>query len=63
MTVNYTIAVERLHEYDKARHALRVAEQELKDALREYSIEQRYSYYIGIDTFRATVATREEEAA
>lgn len=63
MADKYTIAAERLRDYDKARHALRVAEQELKDALRDYSTEQRYTCYIGIDTFRATVATREEEAA
>ena len=63
MTDNYTKAAELLRKYDNARHALRVAEQEQKDALRDYSTEQRYTCYIGIDTLGATVATREKETA
>lgn len=63
MTEAYKKAERLLRKYDKVRGELRLAEQELKSALREYSNEQRYGCYIGIDTFRATVTTRERKAA
>lgn len=63
MTEEYKKAKRLLHKYDKARAELRLAEEELRLALRAYSNEQRYGCYIGIDTFRATVTTRERKAA
>lgn len=63
MTEAYKKAEKLLRKYDKARAEMRLAEQELKNALREYSTEQRYGCFIGIDTFRATVTTRERKAA
>ena len=42
MTEAYKKAEKLLRKYDKARADLRLAEQELKSALREYSTEQRY---------------------
>ena len=63
MTEAYKKAERLLRKYDRMRNELRLAEQELKSALREYSTEQRYSCYIGIDTFRATITTRERKAA
>lgn len=63
MTENYKKAERLLRKYDKARAELRLLEQELKGALRDYSTEQRYACYIGIDTFRATITTRERKVA
>lgn len=63
MTEAYKKAEKLLRKYDKARRELRLLEEELKQSLREYSTEQRYACYIGIDTFRATITTRERKAA
>jgi hypothetical protein len=63
MTKHYKKAERLLRRYDKARADLRLLEQELKAALREYSSEQGYGCNLGIDTFRATITTRERKAA
>ena len=59
----YNTALDLLHQYDEARANLRFIEDKLKMALRAYSANQNYSMYIGIDTFRATVTTRERKIA
>ena len=63
MTEGYKKAERLLRKYDKARADLRLLEQELKGALRDYSSEQGYGCHIGIDAFRATITTRERKAA
>ena len=63
MSEAYKKAERLLRKYDKTCNELRLAEQELKAALRDYSTEQRYACYIGIDTFRATITTRERKVA
>lgn len=63
MTEAYKKAERLLRKYDKTRGELRLAEEELKAALRDYSTEQGYTCYIGIDTFRATITTRERKVA
>lgn len=63
MTEAYKKAKRLLHKYDKTRAELRLAEEELKSALRAYSNEQNYLGYVTIDRFRATHTTSERKTA